>query len=37
MALRLSMRFGAGNPRWFDSLSRTDQIAVLAMVDMDNQ
>lgn len=30
MALRLSLKYGAGNPRWFDSLGRADQIAVLA-------
>jgi hypothetical protein len=30
MALRLSLKYGGGNPRWFDELSRADQIAVLA-------
>lgn len=34
MALRISLRF-SGDPRWYDRLPREDQIAVLAMLQID--
>jgi hypothetical protein len=35
MALRLSLRYGAGDVRWFERLDREDQIAVLALERID--
>lgn len=37
MALRLSLRYGAGDPRWFERLDREDQISVIAIDRIDSQ